>query len=155
MSDASARLTRISAALKQAGDRDNLNALRRGLRAGAAPIVPALQNAARERLPKKGGLNERVARRRITVNTRLAGRSASVLIRSTKAGSNRQTNAGFVRHPVFPRGAGILRRTWDWVQEEIPAAEGWWDQTAEEKAPDVRHFLEASLDEVSLRINRL
>ena len=147
MSDASARLTRISAALKEAGDRENLNALRRGLRAGAKPLIPAVQAAARDQLPKAGGLNEIVASRRVSVRTRLASRGAAVTLQSTNARSNAQTNSGYVRHPIFGGK--------QWITEQIPNAQGWWTKTLEEKAPDVRHALEASLDEVSAKIGRL
>lgn len=147
-SEASARLTRISAALKAAGDRENLNALRRGLRAGAAPLIPAVQEAARRQLPKAGGLNELVASRRVSVNSRLAGRSAAVLLRSTKSGSNEQTNSGYVRHPVFGRRGS-------WVQENIPNAAGWWTETLTRESPKVREALEAAIDAQAARLNDL
>jgi hypothetical protein len=59
--NASLELRAIAARLRAAGDKGNLNALRKGLRAGAGPLIPAVRQAAIAKLPKTGGLNQQVA----------------------------------------------------------------------------------------------
>jgi hypothetical protein len=134
----------IGVHLKQMGDRENLNALRRGLRTGAAPLTVAVKDAAREKLPHAGGLNELVADRRVTVSTRMSAKTASVALRTTNSRGNAQTDAGYVRHPT-PSMLGYDRSYWHWVEQEIPNAKGWWTDTLQHESPTVTPVLEAEL----------
>src|SRR5947208_982365 len=98
--EASAQLRAIAVALRETGDRGNLNAMRRGIRASAAPLVAEVRNSARAKLPKSGGLNEFEAAQRITVSTTSGARSAGVRI---KGRASQDTDTGTWRHPTFGR----------------------------------------------------
>lgn len=137
VSPASAQLAMIGARLKAAGAVSLRRELIRGLKDGAAPIVPALKQAARDQLPKSGGLNEQVASQDIKVSVRLTGRQAGVRL-ATTAPDTAQTDAGFVRHPS-PRNN---RKKWRVTQ--IPNARGWWSQTIPAHAGEVTAVLTAA-----------
>jgi hypothetical protein len=146
-------LAAIAGRLRAAGDRENLLALRRGLRAGAAPLVPAVKAAAMRQLPRAGGLNRQVAGQRVTVATRLTARSANVRLHTT-APDTRQTNAGYVRHPVFDRGVSrsLLGSKTKWVRQEIPAASGWWSTTLAVKSAEITPVLIGEMRRVAAMV---
>src|SRR5579875_2179823 len=142
--DASAQLRAIAVRLREAGDRGNLNALRKSIRASAAPLVSAVKQAASEKLPHGGGLNEQVASQRVGVSIRTGARTAGVRL-TTTAPDTSQTDQGFVRHPVFGN-----RKVW--VRESIPQAAGWWSQTLADKSPAVTPLIVAELERVAASI---
>lgn len=139
--DASAQLRAIAVRLREAGDTGNLNALRKSIRTSAAPLVSAVKEAAVEKLPHGGGLNEQVASQRVGVSIRTGARTAGVRL-TTTAPDTSQTDQGFVRHPVW----GNRKR---WVQQSIPEAAGWWSQTLADKSPAVTPLIVAELERVA------
>lgn len=143
----SARLRAVSVRLKAAGDRGNRLALLRGLKSGAAPLVPLVGDAARAQLPKRGGLNERVAGEKVKVSVRLGARTAGVRL-TTTAPDTKLTNSGFVEHPVFGR----------WITglplQAIPKAAGWWTTTLQRHSPEVTPDLLAELKRIEKLIQR-
>ena len=145
-SPGSAQLAALGKRLKQAGARDLRLELIRGLKAGAAPIVPAVKQAARDQLPKSGGLNEQVASQKVTVSVRLAGKTAGVRLQTT-APDTAQTDSGFVRHPIYGR-----RGKGQWRTQSIPRARGWWSQTIPKKAPEVTAALTAAQTRVGAKV---
>ena len=130
-SNASVQLHAIAVHLKEAGERDLRLALTRGLKTGAAPLIPLVNDAAIRQLPKTGGLNKQVASQRITVSVRTSAKTAGVRL-TTKAPDTAQTDAGYVRHPTFGR-----RGKGQWKTQPIPAAKGWWSKTLRKAAPVV------------------
>lgn len=146
-SPGSAQLAALGRRLKVAGARDLRLELIRGLKTGAAPLVPAVKQAARDQLPKSGGLNEQVAGQKVTVSVRLAGKTAGVRLQTT-APDTQQTDQGFVRHPVYARQG----RKRVWVTQRIPNARGWWSQTIPKKAPDVTAALVAAQLRVGAKV---
>lgn len=127
--EASAQLREVALKLKSAGAGGLRLQLLRGLKAGAAPLIPAVKDAARAQLPKSGGLNEHVANQKVTVSVRTGATTAGVRL-TTKDLDTRDTDSGMVRHPVF----GHRDR---WVDQSVPQATGWWSVTLAEKSPDV------------------
>ena len=119
--EASAQLRLVAVKLKAAGAGGLRLQLMRGLKAGAAPLIPAVQSAARSQLPKGGGLNEQVADQKVTVSVRTGAATAGVRL-TTTAPDTSQTDSGYVRHPTF----GHRDR---WVTQQIPDAVGWWSAT--------------------------
>lgn len=100
-----------------------------GIRAGAKPAIEATRQAAREKLPKKGGLNEYVATTQITSATRVTGPRVGVRI-GVKKGQHKAygANKGSIRHPVFGKDR--------WVVQQLPSgAVGWFDDTLKREAP--------------------
>ena len=114
--------------------------------------VPAVQAAARRDLPKKGGLNEWIAAQPISVRTTLTTRSAGVRMVQPYPDA-RYVNSGFVRHPVFP-DTSKPRNQWDWVNEEIPNAAGWWTRTLTALGPAVTAQLVVMVREMNAAITR-
>jgi hypothetical protein len=150
--DASAQLAGIAARLKVTGDRGLRLAMLRGLKAGAAPLIPLVHEAARKQLPKSGGLNERVAGQKVTASVRTGARTAGVRL-TTRDLDTKETDEGYVRHPVFNRRDKNGRRVWAKKNQKIPAAEGWWSKTLAESAPVVAPALVVVMDEVAAAIN--
>jgi hypothetical protein len=106
-----------------------------------------VKQAAVAQLPKAGGLNEQVAGQKVTVSVTLT-RNASVRLKTT-APDTKQTDSGYVRHPVF----GHKDRKWP--RQSIPAAVGWWSKTlASESGIRVTAGLVMVMRRVNSRIER-
>lgn len=149
------QLAEIGAALKAASDGGVLRReLLAGIRKGAKPLVEEVRQAAREKLPKAGGLNERVADSPIAVRTRLSGRTAGVRIVNTRKGTDQGgsgvrfgTDTGRLRHPVFGRQGA-------WVTQQI-ANPGWFTATlnahAKDVTPEVLAAMKIAAEKIMLR----
>lgn len=114
--------------------------------------VPAVQAAARARLPKSGGLNEWIAAQPISVRATLTPRSAGVRMVQPYPDA-RYVNSGFVRHPVFADGTKT-RKEWTWVNQPIPNATGWWTQTLTALGPAMTAQLVVMVREMNAAITR-
>jgi hypothetical protein len=121
---------RVSKALKAAGDTGLRNELNKAVRAAAKPLVPKVRAAAREKLPKKGGLNERIAKKPYRAQTRTGVNTAGVRIVGTKV-DPRINAQGRIQHPVFGRPGSTV------VQFD-QAARGYFDETLQQAAPQVQ-----------------
>lgn len=119
--------------LKAAGAGGLKLALTRELKAATKPLIADVKQAARDELPKAGGLNEYVAAGRFTSSVRYTGIQIGVRIVNTapkgSKGGTRQfgSDKGTVRHPVF----GHRERKW----AETHVTPGWFSGTLEKKAP--------------------
>jgi hypothetical protein len=142
----SAELAALAARLKATGSGGLRLQLLRGLKSGAAPLIPLVQQAARDQLPKSGGLNEQVASQKVSVSVRTGARTAGVRL-TTTAPDTAQTDAGFVRHPTFGR-----RGKGSWRTQQIPAAVGWWSKTLAASAPKVAPEMNRVLAEVAAQL---
>ena len=118
--------------------------LLRGLKAGAAPLIPLVHDAALAKLPHGGGLNEQVAGQKVTVSVRTGAKTAGVRL-VTRAPDTKMTDSGFVRHLIYGRRG-------KWVTQKIPAAKGWWSDTLAKSAPAVTPALMAAMKTVSKQI---
>jgi len=139
------QLAALGVRLKTAGDGGLRIKLLRGIKAGADPLVGAVYYAALNQLPKRNGLNVQVAKQKVTVTVRTSTRTAGVRLSTTRP-DTRQTDSGYVRHPVFGRGT--------WVKQEIPAAKGWWSETLKRESPKITGDVLAVMEEVSLELQR-
>lgn len=136
---------RLSKALKDAGRLDMRKELHTALRKAPRRLIPETRREARERLPRRGGLAELVAKapQRVKVTT---GRNPGVRITAGKPGSGaRAAERGRLRHPVFGN-----RRVW--VTQEVTP--GWFSEPLQKGAPAVRRDLEHALEVVAERIVR-
>jgi hypothetical protein len=111
-----------------------------GIRLAAKPAVEATRRAARDTLPKRGGLNEYIATEKIAVATRLTGPRVGVRI-TAKGGWG--SNTGVVRHPVFGH------RERKWAEQPIKSS-GWFDATLEREAPAIVGPIQAAMRAVSI-----
>jgi hypothetical protein len=136
----------LSKALKAAGRTDLRRELNTGLRRAARPLVAKTRAEARQRLPKRGGLAERVAKAPQRVQVRTGARTAGVriVVGKDKSGAG-GANRGTVRHPVF--GNRDV-----WVMQEV--APGWFDDPLRDSAPAVRRDLEAAVQVVVDKVVR-
>jgi hypothetical protein len=118
-----------------------------GIRIAAKPAVEATKQAARDSLPKKGGLNNYVADTQITTATRLTGPRVGVRI-GVKRGNHKAygANKGTIRHPVF----GHADR---WVDQELHVR-GWFDKTLEGQKPQVTAKVQAAMEAVAIEATR-
>lgn len=141
------QLAIVAARLKVAGAVELRRELLVGLRAGAQPLIPKVRAAALEQLPKRGGLNVRVAGEPMSVRIRTGGRSPSVRI-VTKTSDTGGADRGVIRHPVF----GHRDRKWS-SQPYVPA-KGYFSETLTREAPQVRHELILGVESVNRRVTR-
>ena len=145
--DASARLRRIAAELKTAGETGIRRELNKAIRASAQPLKTSVQNAALAQLPRSGGLAKREADN-VKIQILTSARNSGIRMRNTRIGAS-QTEKGYVRHPVFG--------TWrpGVPSQQIPRAEGWWSYTLAKEAPVVARALTATITAYSFKIGRL
>jgi len=144
--NAETELPLLAARLKAAGAVGVRAEMVSGLRAVAKPMVPLLQESARNSLPKSGGLNTFVADKKIKVSVRTTGRTAGVKIQSQNKGN--YTNQGTWRHPVF----GNRKK---WVQESYDVGAGWWDKTIEAHGDEAKAAAVAVLRAVAEQVRIL
>ena len=140
-------LAALSAKVKEIGDKGLNRELLRDVRKAAKPLVAEAKNAARENLPKAGGLNEVIAASKFGIRTRTSGRNPGVRIIGVSTHQIEGMDHGRVRHPVWARGP---RTDWHWATQQIPP--GWFSKRMQEKVPEVRAELVRSLDEFARRI---
>lgn len=126
---------RLSRAMKDAGQGQLRKELNKGMRDVAKPLIPKVRQAARDKLPHRGGLNARVARKPFRAAVRTGAQTAGVRIVGSKV--DPRINDGRVFHPVFGRKPGVV--------QNVPGAVGYFDQTIRDSAPEVRAELENTL----------
>src|SRR5882757_3447026 len=123
------RLARLGAALKDAGDKDMRRELFKAMQRAAKPMKAAARTAAREHLPRRGGLGERVAGSKFSAKTSASGKNPGLRIIGAGDLDLPALDRGRVRHPVFGNRH-------NWVNQQIPV--GWFTNAMNEKAPAVR-----------------
>lgn len=134
----------LSKALKAAGKQDLRKELHKHMRDAAKPLIPKVREAARNSLPKKGGLNERIARKGYRPQVRTGEKTAGVRIVGAKV--DPRINDGRVFHPVFGRKPGVV--------QQVPEARGYFDKTLSDEGPAVRDDLLRTLNNFTERIIR-
>lgn len=94
----------LAASLRNA-DKRILEALRKGLAAAVEPVQDEVRAAARARLPKKGGLNDWVARSvKVYAPTSIGASSVTATVTVDLQGHDlRALDRGRIMHPVFGR----------------------------------------------------
>ncbi|MEI4273928.1 hypothetical protein TEK04_19580 [Klenkia sp. LSe6-5] len=121
----------LSKAMKAAGQTELRKELHRAVRQAAKPVIPKVRAAARSKLPARGGLNRRVARKPLRAAV-LTGSGSTVGVRIVQGKSDRRLNdSGRLAHPTF----GRPRST---VVQQVPGAVGFFDQTIRGQAPKIR-----------------
>lgn len=137
---------RLSKALKEAGRGDLRKELTAGLKAAAKPLIAKSRQEAKQRLPHRGGLADRVARapQRVQVRTAMQTAGVRIVVGKSKSGA-RAANEGLVRHPVFGNRSV-------WVTQKVKS--GWFDEPMKAGAPEVRPELEAAIERIARKIVR-
>lgn len=137
-------LAQAARALKDAGDGELRKELMRRVRDAAKAAVPDIREAARSKLPKSGGLADRVASQAYAVRASYAASGATVRVTGSGMKGLRAIDAGQVRHPVFGRD--------DWVSQQVEP--GFFSETLDGHAPKVRQEIENAVDDIRHRIDR-
>lgn len=134
----------LSKALKAAGRTELRKELNAELRKAGKPLIERTRAAARESLPRRGGLADLVAREPQRIQVRTGARTAGVrVVVGRRRGGARSTNQGSVRHPVFGGS--------QWVTQSVTP--GWFDSTLERDAPGIaRPAIEAALERVARKV---
>jgi len=124
--------------VRRVGDKSIRRELNRALRAATKPAIAETRQYARENLPKRGHLNERVARSKFRTKIR-TGANPSVRVTATGMDARLDTQ-GRDRHPVFGN-----RKVW--VQQKVKP--GWFDVPMRRGARHVREELVDSIDRIA------
>jgi hypothetical protein len=135
----------LSKRLKAAGQTELRKELHKAMRDAAKPLIPKVKTAARTDLPRRGGLNKRMARKGYRVQARTGAATAGVRIVGTKV-DPRIDATGRVFHPVFGRGPGVV--------QHVPRAKGYFSETLAGSAPQVRDAVRDVLDDFAERVAR-
>lgn len=143
------QLQRVSARLKEAGDKGLKREMTKGLNRAAKPLALAAEAGALERLPKRGGLNVWVAESKITTRTRGNGRNPGVRLVAKRPKSKGTTDLnridqGRLRHPVYGN-----RRVWA-LQSVRP---GWFTNSITDHAEQARREMVAVFDDIERRLS--
>ena len=142
------QLAALSKRLKDAGERGLKRELDKAIREAVAPLKDAVRQSALNKLPRKGGLAQRVADQ-VVPRSRKVNSSKGVGLRVVATGkqgmrSLAALDAGRIRHPVYGN-------TDKWVAQAVQAH--FWSQPLEELAPKAAEDVQAALDRVARRID--
>jgi hypothetical protein len=134
----------LSKRLKEAGESGLRKELNRAVQAIPKPLIPKVKAAARAKLPSKGGMNEHYARKRYRVQARTGQNTAGVRIASPKT-DPRVDSVGRIAHPVFGRPRSR-------VVQRVPGAAGFFSETIQAEAPQIRRALVETVEAFAQRI---
>jgi hypothetical protein len=107
-----------------------------------APLKAAIRLSAVDTLPRRGGLNMKIAKSRISARRRVTSRGEGVRIEARNAYAIDKIDQGHVRHPVYGHNV--------WVNQEVKS--GFWTKPTEAIGPSVRIELERTLIRLAKRI---
>lgn len=135
----------VSKYLKEAGETGLRKQFHKTVTTAAKPLIPLVREAARRDLPKKGGLNERIAAKPYRVQARTGVNTAGVRIVGSKV-DPRINDLGRIAHPVFGHTPNVVQYD--------PAAKGYFDQTLERSAPLVQAEVLGAMEDWTSRLLR-
>lgn len=139
------QLQAVTRALREIGDKDLRRELYKGLNRATKPLKEKAKDAARSKLPRRGGLNDYVAAATIRTSSRGGGANPGVSLKVTKGKHDlKAIDQGKVRHPVFGHGPMV-------TQSVTP---GWFTKTLEDSADPVRKELVDVLDDMAKKVAR-
>ncbi|GAA4358405.1 hypothetical protein [Angustibacter luteus] len=136
-------LHQVYAKVKAVGDGELRKRVTRGIREATQPMKDAVKASALAELPHRGGLNQLVARSRISNSVRTSSRSAGVQLKATNDHDIKAMDRGRLRHPTFGRTG--------WVTQKI--GPGWWSRPLEKTAPQVRDGIQKALNDIGRDIS--
>ena len=134
------KLRALGVAMKTA-DKPLKAEIRRSLRKGVKPGVDGARARARATLPKRGGVNEVIARSRMNTQIKTGGRVTQ--LRVTSRTHDPRIDRGELRHPTHGHGDR-------WVVQRVPS--GWFTQAMKQAAPAIRSELIVSMTAMTARL---
>ena len=140
------QLLRVSKALKAAGEGDLRKQFHKTIRTAAKPAIPAVRKSAREKGPKAGELNERLAQKPYRTQVRTGAKTAGVRIVGTKV-DPRINALGRIQHPVFGRaGKKVVQYDSD--------LKGYFDEPLKELGPTIQKDVVNAMTEFTRSVLR-
>lgn len=136
-----AEAARIATAFEKAAVRGLKRELQAGLTKATRPMKDAAKERARDTLPKKNGLNDLVARSRMTTRQVGGGDPAVRIVATGMDQIELIDSKGIVVHPTFGHKPRVV--------QAVTAAEGWFTEAMEDSAPLVRMELADAIDKVA------
>lgn len=128
----------------QGASRELRSELYRGINRATKPLKQDVRDSARDRLPRKGGLNKRVERSKIVTKRRMTGKNAGVRIVGSSGYDIGSINRGRVRHLTY----GHL----PWSDQAVKP--GFWTEPLVAGAPTVRKEIDRVMDDIGKKISR-
>jgi hypothetical protein len=113
-----------------------------GINRAAKPLKNEVKQSARDRLPKKGGLNRRVAGTKIATKRRVSGGGAGVRLIGTSGYDIGSINRGRVRHLTYGHKP--------WVNQTVRP--GFWTDPLVAGGPRVRQEIQDVMDRIAEEI---
>lgn len=139
------KLEHLAYKLKETGNKEMRRELFRAVNRATKPMRDAARHAARENLPRRGGLNEWVAASKFSTSTR-TGRDVRVAVKGNKSGHDlRALDRGRLRHPLFGNRSA-------WFTQEIRA--GWFTEAMQRESPRVGRVLLTVFDVIARDLER-
>jgi hypothetical protein len=137
------KLARVGNAIKVSGDKGLDRALRRAGQRCGKPMKTAAREGALKRLPKQGGLAERVANSKFSVRMTSSGKRVGVRVIGRSGYDLDGMDQGKIRKPVFGNRK-------NWVSQEIEP--GWFSESEEAAAPKFLDEFDKALDELGRQL---
>lgn len=115
-------------------------------------MTPRSRANARERLPSRNGLAERVAKapQRVTARAGTSTATVKLVVSNKKSGAYGADASGVIRHPVFGRVNASGKRVF--VAQRVQR--GWFEDATIDSRPGMRAEVVAVLDDFADRITR-
>lgn len=143
---------KVSKQLKAQGRGELRKELNRGIRQVARPLAMRGREAVAAETPATGGLARAVRKQPVGVKTQTGMQTAGVrLTFGRKGGVLRGLNSGVFRHPVF---ATELPWRGAWVSQQVPTAEGAWEESIEGDKRLVQAAIADVMSDVLRRLGR-
>lgn len=133
---------RVARQLRDVADKELRRDLYRGIERAVKPLKERAKDSARRRLPRSGGLAEKVAKSKFKTR-KSAGRDPGIRLEASGTIDVAALDRGQLRHPVFGHRAV-------WVEQKVEA--GWFSDAMESGADEVRSHLLDVLDDVKRRL---
>lgn len=142
------QLITLTRRLKEASDRGLQKEFRKGIANALKPLRTKLPISAREVLPHRGGLNQKVAKSKFTISRKASSREEGLRLIAKNAYSIAKMDEGEVRHPVIQRNPRTRRI---WVKQQITP--GWATRVLEAELPEARAEIERAMERIIATID--
>jgi hypothetical protein len=141
--DVPAKLDLVVRTLRDLGDRELQRELFRGVNRVTEQLKQDARESALRKLPRRGGLAERVAGAKLSTRRR-GGRNPGIRVTASGMGQLGALDRGQVRHPVYGDEP--------WVVQQVTP--GWFSEPMEAGRDDVARALEELLDDLAAQLAR-
>lgn len=134
---------KLSKVLKEVGDKTLRAELHKMVREPAKQVIPKVKAAANQ-INGRGGIGAHYGKKPVRAQTRTGAKTAGVRVVMPKT-DPRVDAQGRVAHPVFGRPNST-------VVQNVPSAQGFFSDTINENAPEIRDGFVRALTEFTDRI---